>query len=109
MGIAAAGAEGGGLAIADADLDVVEGAGVGGVEGEVEAGGADAGDAGEGEAVAEEAEGVGEQRALHQAGGDEVEGDLDGAGVGGDDALRDGLLTMVWLAVTRFCAVLATL
>ncbi len=70
-------AEGGRLPIADTNLDIVQSAGIAGGKREVERGILVRGDAGRSEAAAEEADGVGEQRALNEAGGDEREGDGD--------------------------------
>ena len=67
----------GGLSVADANLDIVECAGVAGVEGEIEGWATVRGDASQGKASSEEAEGGGEQGALHQAGGDEGKRDGD--------------------------------
>ncbi len=60
-GVAAADAEGGGLVVADTELNVVERAGVAGVEREVEGGVDVGGNACGGEATAEESDGAAEQ------------------------------------------------
>ena len=67
------------MAIGDAELDAIEGSGVGGVESEVE-GGRPSGEAAQGETLAEEAYGVRQQRALRETCLDKEDGFVDEAG-----------------------------
>ena len=91
-GVAAPDTKSRGLAIAHAKLDIVQGAGVAGVEPEIEGHDLVGRNAGHGEPAAEEADGVGEQRALDEARGDECKRDGDVACTCRNQALGDGLV-----------------
>ncbi len=79
------------LTVTYADLDIIQCARITGGELKVEGGILIGGDTGQGEAAAEEADGVGEDSALDEPGGDKRECDGDVACASRDKTLGDGL------------------